>query len=208
MKKGKGGPETELFWVACIDAGDKGTGKALEKSWGEFSTNEAGDGFVNLGRMAGAEKIAKDGKTRATTHKRREEEAWPHRNILEFAIDQDVTRGFGIGEEALVQNAEVLAHGGEAGIAAETLRATFDEEAFALNGLDDAAGAGSCLEYERRNTGFLKSVRGSETRDSRADNECLDLGRHDRCTVLSYKFSVRRAKKRSEGNARLSVRAN
>ena len=117
----------------------KGPTRRSRRRGRKFAANEIGDGFIGLGRVAGAKKIAKDGEARSPAEKRGPQNARTHGHILELAIDQDEARSFGIGEETLFQKAQVLADRVDAGIAAETLRAAFQEKAIATDRLDGAA---------------------------------------------------------------------
>jgi len=149
VENGKCRAETEFFGIASVNAGDKRADKTIEKGRREFATDEIGYGFVGFGSMSGAEKIAKDREASAAGEKRGEENAWAHGNVLQLSVEEHEARGFGGGDDALIKNTKIAADRSNAGVAAETLRATFDEETIALDGLDYAAGTRGCFQDKR-----------------------------------------------------------
>jgi hypothetical protein len=78
----------------------------------------------------------------------------------------------------LTGNAEILDELAEQGVAAETLRAEFQKESVARDGLNDAAGTGRGFEEMRIQAGFAKCISADKTGNSTADYQCLDAGRH------------------------------
>jgi hypothetical protein len=78
----------------------------------------------------------------------------------------------------LTGNAEILDELAEQRAAAKTLRAEFQEEAVARNGLNNAAGTGRGFEEMHIQAGFAECVGADEAGNSSADHQCLDAGRH------------------------------
>jgi hypothetical protein len=78
----------------------------------------------------------------------------------------------------LTGNAEILKERPERAGGAEALRAEFEEEAVARDGLNDAAGTGRSFEEMRIQAGLAECAGADEAGNSSADHQCLDAGRH------------------------------
>jgi hypothetical protein len=84
----------------------------------------------------------------------------------------------------LIGNAEILEERPERGGAAEALRAEFQKEAVARDGLNDSARTGRSFEEMRIQASFPERVSADEAGNSSADHQCLDAGRHGVLPVI------------------------
>ena len=131
-----------------------------------------------------AEGVAKNGPFCSEADEGRNEEGKrAQRSVLKNAVDQHEARGRGSLHE-LAFDFERGAKITEGRNAAETLRAQFQEETVARNGLDDAARAGRGFEEMSVNAGFSKGVGTDEARDAATDNKRWDVTGHGDLRIL------------------------
>src|SRR5215469_1409852 len=178
VKNWEGGAKAELFGIPGVDAGDERADEAIEQRRGEFASDEGADRFVRLRGFTLAEEVAEDRAARAAAHERRGDDAGAHGDSLEFSINQDITRGFGIGENALFEDAKVFADGGNGAVAAEALRTAFEEIAIAADRLNHAARARGGFDDAQGDAALGKRVSTGEAGNAGTDDESFDPSGH------------------------------
>ena len=93
-------------------------------------------------------------------------------------VHENIARSVSGGLDDLTVNGEILEERPERSGAAEALRAEFEEEAVAGDGLNDSAGTGGGFEELRIQAGLAECVGADEAGNSSANHQCLDAGRH------------------------------
>ena len=132
-----------------------------------------------------AEGVAENGPFCFQTKERRSEEGRrAQRSGTERAVEENETRSARGGKDLIVEP-ELVAEIPKNGGAAETLRAEFEKEAVAEDGVDDAAGAGGGFDEMCVDAGFAEGVGADEAGDSAADHQCWDVTGHRVVSILA-----------------------
>ncbi len=177
--------QTETLRIARVHAGNEGTHQTIEKLRRKLSADKGGHRFVSIRENAFSDEIANQSPPSGRIDQRAgEESSRAQRNGPKCSVHEDVARRAGGSLDDLIGNAEILDERPERSGAAETLRAEFEEEAVARDGLNDAAGTARGFEEVRIQAGFAECVGADEAGNSSADHQCLDAGRHGVLRVI------------------------
>ena len=143
VKLREGASDAEALRISCVNPRNKRAHQAVEKLRRKFPPNERGDGFVGIGRNGFAEDVAQESPfCRGIDEGAHEKGRRTKGHWAEFAVDQHITRGTGRGLQQFIRNAEIEAMLAKRSRATETLRAEFQKEAVASDGVDDTTGTG------------------------------------------------------------------